>query len=290
MKELKVRIIDSKNRGVDICSAVAEFNIFSKKEALHPYAEEIDKSELPPDIFLLHTTNLKKNGEPSYDYLKSINYELKDALIVLYSGGSLEIEKQDEKKIIFKDEGVTWDFDVTDGRRFCIIEKPVNSLSDIPIIQALENYLGTRKDRDVFFKSLKYQGSKHIAALDILCQGYLMAGIAAGKIVDKEVEYLIGWDDKIKKIFPKAESDWEEGWEKVKNPQWWWDTFARDKESALKLMTEKIKLEWEKDRPDVFDKLFAMINGKQVDNHSIVVQVYRAISDKLRGRKCPQQT
>jgi hypothetical protein len=123
-----------------------------------------------------------------------------------------------------------------------------------------------------------------ITSLSILSQGYLMAGVAAGKIVDKKVEELIGWNDKIKEIFPKAESDWEEGWEKVKNPKWWWDVFAEDKESALKSMKEKIDLEWKENRPGVFNTLFDMIKGEQVDKPSIVTQVYCAISDKLRGR------
>jgi hypothetical protein len=122
-----------------------------------------------------------------------------------------------------------------------------------------------------------------ITSLSILSQGYLMAGVAAGKIVDKKVEELIGWNDKIKEIFPKSESDWEEGWEKVKKPKWWWDVFAEDKETALKSMKEKIDLEW-KNRPDVFNTLFDMIKGERVDKPSVVTQVYCAISKKLRGR------
>jgi hypothetical protein len=224
MKKIKIRIIDEKKRGDDIYSAIRGYNILSKEEALRPDEEVFDKPELSPEIFLLHITDIKKQGKPSYDYLKRINSDLKDALIVLYSGGTLKIEKQSEKRIKFTDDNDTWDFEVSDGHRFCIVEKPVNSLSDIPIEQALENYLAADKDKDIFFEILKYQGSEHIAALDILCQGYLMAGMAAGKI-DKndkdEVIALIGWSDKIKEIFPKAESDWEDGWEKVKNPQWW---------------------------------------------------------------------
>lgn len=168
-----------------------------------------------------------------------------------------------------------------------IVDKVTGHLSSDEAAQLLEYFkLPVKKRNDdnrpgILKKKLEPQV---IASLSILSQGYLMAGVAAGKIVDKKVEYLIGWDDKIKKIFPKADSDWEAGWEKVKEPQWWWDTFAEDKEDALKSMKEKIKLEWEKDRPDVFDKLFDMIEGGQVDQPSVIAQVFCAISDKFRGR------
>lgn len=240
MKKLKIRIIDEKKRVDDIYSAVKSYNLLSKEEALRSDEEVFENPELSPDIFLLHITDLKKQGKPSYDYLKRIDNELKDALIVLYSGGTLEIIEHSEKRIIFKLDDDTWNFEVSDGNRICILERPVNSLSDIPIKQALENYLDSDKDRDIFFKTLKYIGTEYITALVIFCQGYLMTGLAVGKIEDKEVETLIGWSDKIKEIFKKSKHDWEASWKKAKNPQWW---FSKEQ---IKYLKEYAKTDVEK--------------------------------------------
>lgn len=70
-----------------------------------------------------------------------------------------------------------------------------------------------------------------ITAIFIFCLGYLMAGVAAGKIDKKdeeEVKTLIRWNDQIKDTFPALLAS---GWEKAKNPKWW---FSKEQINYLK--------------------------------------------------------
>lgn len=276
MDKLKIRIIDSlKPRNDDISILLGKYNEFAVGGALRESC--CDESNDRPDIFLLHVNDLKKNGNPNYDCLIEIDEKLKEALIVLYSGGGIELVGVSDRQIEFRYKGEPWGFDVHDGNRFCIIERPISRGSDFKIVQALERYFISGKDKNIFFEALRHPSIEYLSALLILCQGYLGASIADGEITDEDTMKLIDWDSEIPVRFPALATQAKE----VKKASWW---------SALgepQEFEEKIKLEFiALDEDEKLKQFLQLVLEKRgIEDYKIVKYCYKKIKEELGGKK-----
>lgn len=275
-KQAKIRLIDKKRgRGKDITSILDKYNKFTETEA-----RQIDigtEGGNCPDIFLIHTKDLRKDGEPSYEYLTEIDRSLKKALIVLYSGGNIELIGKSEGRIEFIYEEKTWGFDVQDSSRFCIIKRPISTASDFKIVQALERYFISGQNKYVFFEALLHPAIEYLCALAVLCQGYLGASIAAGEITDQDTMKLIGWNPDIPDRFPDLAAQAQE----VKKSSWW---CALGEPAEFE---ENIRLEFIALNKDVKLKNFLqlILDQRGIKDYKSVKYCYEKIRKELGGEK-----
>jgi hypothetical protein len=114
-----------------------------------------------------------------------------------------------------------------------------------------------------------------ITSIFIFCMGYLSAGVGAGAINDEEVKTLIGWNDNIKTISPNTEADWNEGWENVKNSQWWDDL------GKINNLKEKVRIEMDGNLDEHLEKLIDFIKGKgTIEHFETVKTVLKMLKEK----------
>ncbi len=187
MAQIKIRLIDSDNiRRRKIHEEIRPFNEFPEEEASFQDIWDPDdetqirnEAESEPGLFLLHINDQEDESdsgtaEPFDEYLKHINKDLHNALIVLYSGGGIDVKEQTANHITVTQAGKEWDFDVTNGEQFCIIRCSINSASELKIVPALEKYTADGTKEEFFNILLGVEDSlEYLPALAILCQGYL---------------------------------------------------------------------------------------------------------------------
>ncbi|MGD2084546.1 MAG: hypothetical protein PVH61_00030 [Candidatus Aminicenantes bacterium] len=180
----------------------------------------------------------------------------KGKLIVAYSGGDIE------KFLLTEDRNC---------KRVLRIERVVEQESPISEFEWNWIYRNINETGNNFREQVLRYELVILPALAILCQGYLMAGVAAGKIQDKEVEKLIFWNDKIKINYPKIKS----GWETVTNPQWWDDL------GKIKDIKEQVRREIGKKCDENVEKLIDYINGtNDIEDFVTVKTVFKKLKDE----------
>ena len=195
-------------------------------------------------------------------------------------------------KVIFISAG-TYPYKWEDNER-------IRELGDIPFLEGIYTPQDVRNlpwenvqvdfkgDSRELFSLLSPRQMQGLIALIILCQAYLTAYAFYFDKEVKEQDVLTALDqmefkESIKEMKGKLNKrDVEKNWENVQTGKWWWEVFAGDKETAVESMKEKIDQEW-RDRPEVFNILFEMIEKEKVDNPSAAARVYLAISGKLGG-------
>ncbi len=183
MKQICIRVIDSlDSRRDSICNEVRPFQKNSNEIGYQPSDEAAwsfsDRST--PNLFLIHLNDLRSNdGIPCCKKLEAILSNLPDALVVLYSGGGLEVlDSYGGSNLTVKQDHSIWKCNIKGFKNFCIPRFPISNASDLSVLQALENYLST-EDKELFFETIEGVNSNDIdvslQAIAILCQGVLFA-------------------------------------------------------------------------------------------------------------------
>lgn len=270
----KIRIIDSNNeRGQALYNLVARFNCLPDARLKSIRDNEgtlINESEKKPDIFLLHINDQIKSFKATFDFLHHIIQELPSSVIVLYSGGSLALEKTQFGLKIQDQAGKVWEFSEGDLSRICVIQRPVNVGYELNIVVALEDYSVNRNLAE-FFQILQFkQVLEYIESLSWLCQGYLAVTNPASLEQDEVQSIVSSW----------SVYELEEKRTLVSSPvEWWRKPFEPLEVSALRA---KVREEWNSEEgwAPIEHLLNAIEDTKKIPL-GVVNSAYKAISQRL---------
>jgi hypothetical protein len=293
MKKLKIRLIDGNTkRGEDICRAIASFNILQPHEAclrsIRSDTGSWDDRASTPDLFILHLNDHRFQGEPYYKYLQSINSNLPDALIVLYSGGNIHVSMHTTHHLTLRQDDNTWDFGVANGEQFCIIKHSIYSASDLRIAQALQKY-SSNSSKEEFFQALQSseESRDYMAGLAILCQGYFIVH-AEYRGVDKDwkdeeiasILEQIGWTSLMDSNGSSASSvrtNLGSELDRVRTAKWWLDVFGNSS-----TLSEGLEKEFGTIPNEVTNLLDLLSKDGEIKPPNVVAAAYRAITRRLK--------
>ncbi len=270
----KIRIIDSNNeRGQALYNLVAQLNCLPNARLKSIRDDEgvlINESEQKPDIFLLHINDQTKSSKATCDFLQHLIQELPSSIMVIYSGGSLALEKTQSGLKIQDSVGKVWELSEGDFSRVCVIQCPVNVDDKLNIVAALEDY-SINKSVENFFQTLQSkQALEYVESLSWLCQGYLAVTNPASLEQD-EVQFIVSsWHV----------SELEKKRTLVSSPiEWWRKPFEPLEVSALRA---KVQEEWnsKEDWSPIEQLLDAIEDTKEIPLR-VVNSAYKAISQRL---------
>lgn len=181
MNDLTILMIDNDlARGEDLLATLvrvdglaAEPAWFRSLEGVHAYLRR-EALRQTPLLLLAHLGNLKKNGEPDGEFLNRILAQLPQALVVLYSGGGIQLAQQDREWVL-RQHHQTWRCRMAHPDRLAVISRPVNGSSDLNLYGALSRY-AREHDAERLFIELQRQRPAELLlySLAMCCQGYLL--------------------------------------------------------------------------------------------------------------------
>lgn len=138
------------------------------------------------------------------------------------------------------------------------------------VIEVVDYSSGKRKETPAICKPKP--AKEVLSAISIFCLGYLMAGVAGGKIDTKDVDdvkLLIGWNDQIKDTFPAL---LESGWEKAKNPKWWFS------EEQIKYLKEYANRDMgEHPFPKVEKLIGYIVKGNDIEDYKVIKEAFKEL-------------
>jgi len=138
------------------------------------------------------------------------------------------------------------------------------------VIEVVDYSSGKRKEIPAVCKPKP--AKEVLSAISIFCQGYLMAGVAVGKIDKKDeedVKLLIGWNDQVKDTFPAL---LEFGWEKAKNPKWWFS------EEQIKYLKEYANRDLGEHPYSNVKKLIGYIaKGNDIEDYKVIKEAFEEL-------------
>lgn len=171
-KRLRIRVIDSRDRGKDLLRMIAEYNKWDEDLAIKyriapGFAENLSVDK--PDLILCHINDLVgENGQPVTTYIEECAKE--DITIVLYSAGIKSHEFKEEILLVTTNEG-QWEFTLRNPGAVLVFPRNVFEASQLPIKEALEQVDEERdhvKRRSELFRILLAFDPLLEASLDLL--------------------------------------------------------------------------------------------------------------------------